>query len=149
MAVDSVPRLYLICRDFRPTEQISDSWYATQALADAAAVASGADFTAHQGAVAVPQNWMSGWIYNATSDTWCTQDLRDVDDLGKRKHRPTARAGRNPIGGAVDGLVSTATRRTARRNDNRYGPMGELRCVPERARHMDIGTTDRVGRGDG
>ena len=86
MAVDSVPRLYLICRDFRPTEQISDSWYATQALADAAAVASGADFTAHQGAVAVPQNWMSGWIYNATSDTWRTQDLRDLDDLGKRKH---------------------------------------------------------------
>ena len=80
------PSLYLITRDFTSTEKISDSWYATQALADAAAVAAGEDFSANQGAVVVPDGWEAGWIRNPADDTWRTLDASDLDDLGKRKH---------------------------------------------------------------
>ena len=39
-------------------------------LADAAATDGGADFSAHQGAVKVPEGWVTGWIYNPTDDKW-------------------------------------------------------------------------------
>ena len=102
------PSLYLVYEDFSTDERTNGSWHGTQAAADVAANDGGSDFTAHQGAVAVPQGWETGWIYHPVDDTWRTQDQRDLDDLGKRKYaapRPTARAGRNPIGGGVDGLV--------------------------------------------
>ena len=80
------PSLYLVYKDFTTDERNSDSWYGTQAAADRAAIDGGPDFTAHQGAVAVPHGWETGWILNPTDDTWRTQDQRDLDDLGKRKY---------------------------------------------------------------
>ena len=80
------PSLYLVYEDFSTDERTNGSWHGTQAAADVAANDGGSDFTAHQGAVAVPQGWETGWIYHPVDDTWRTQDQRDLDDLGKRKY---------------------------------------------------------------
>ena len=68
------------------TEHNTDSWYSTQALADAAALAGGVDFSANQGAVAVPVGWETGWIRNPTDGTWRQFAVADLDELGQRKH---------------------------------------------------------------
>ena len=79
------PSLYLVYKDFTTDERNSDSWYATQAIADAEATDGGADFTAHQGAVKVPEGWVTGWIYNPTDDKWRELGVFDLDTLGQRK----------------------------------------------------------------
>lgn len=79
------PSLYLVYRDFTTDERISDAWYGTQALADAAATDGGADLNAHQGAVEVPNNWMPLWLYNPTDDTWHEFGVGDLDELDRRK----------------------------------------------------------------
>ena len=68
------------------TEDVSDSWYSTQALAEAAALAAGADFHAHDEAVAVPNGWAKGWIRNRDDGTWRTLAVADLDELGQRKY---------------------------------------------------------------
>ena len=83
------PSLYLVYKDFTTDERNSDSWYATQALADAAATEGGAEFTAHQGAVKCPNNFMPGLIYNPTLDTWRVFAVSDLDELGQRKAAAT------------------------------------------------------------
>ena len=77
--------LFLVYKDFTTDERISDSWYGTQALADAAATEGGADFTAHQGAIRVPNTWMPLWIYHPTDDTWRESGVGDLDELDRRK----------------------------------------------------------------
>ena len=79
------PSLYLVYRDFSATEKIGDSWYGTQDAADDAATDGGAGFTAHQGAVKVPDNWVTGWIYTPADDTWRELGLGDLDELDRRK----------------------------------------------------------------
>ena len=79
------PSLYLVYKDFTTDERNSDSWYGTQAAADDAATDGGADFTAHQGAVKVPEGWVTGWIYNPTDDKWRELGVFDLDTLGQRK----------------------------------------------------------------
>ena len=51
------PSLYLVYQDFTTDERNSDSWYGTQDAADAAALAAGVGFSAHQGAVTIPNGW--------------------------------------------------------------------------------------------
>ena len=80
------PSLFLVYKDFAPDERSSDSWYASQALADAAAAAGGADFSAHKGAVEVPNSWAAGWIYQPSDGKWRTLDVADLDELGQRKY---------------------------------------------------------------
>ena len=79
------PSLYLVYKDFTTDERNSDSWYASQALADAAAVAGGSDFSAHKGAVEVPHSWESGWIYQPSDGKWRVRGVADLDTLGRRK----------------------------------------------------------------
>ena len=79
------PSLYLVYKDFTTDERNSDSWYGTQAAADDAATDGGADFSAHQGAVKVPEGWVTGWIYNPTDDKWRELGVFDLDTLGQRK----------------------------------------------------------------
>ena len=79
------PSLFLVYKDFSTAERNSDSWYATQALADAAAVDGGADFSSHQGAVKVPEGWVTGWIYTPADDKWRELGVFDLDTLGQRK----------------------------------------------------------------
>ena len=64
------PSLFLVYQDFSTDERTGVSWHGTQAAADAAATASGAGFTAHQGAITVPNHFTPGLIYNPTLDTW-------------------------------------------------------------------------------
>ena len=68
------------------TEDISDSWYATQALADAAAHAAGVGVHAHNGAVSIPNGWEKGWIRNRDDGTWRQLAVSDLDELGQRKN---------------------------------------------------------------
>ena len=79
------PSLYLVYKLFSTDERTSDSWHGTQAAADDAATDGGLGFTAHQGAVPVPHNWVAGWIYNPTDDTWRELGVDDLDMLGQRK----------------------------------------------------------------
>ena len=83
------PSLFLVYQDFNADERTNGSWHGTQALADAAALAGGAGFTAHQGAVTIPNGWATGWIYHPTNDTWRVLDVSDLDELGKRKYAAT------------------------------------------------------------
>ena len=84
------PSLYLVYKDFTTDERTGVSWHGTQAAADAAATASGAGFTAHQGAITVPNHFTPGLIYNPTLDTWRTLAVSDLDELGQRKAAATA-----------------------------------------------------------
>ena len=68
------------------SEDITDSWYSTQALAGAAASAAGVLFHANQGAVTVPFGWEKGWIRNRDDGTWRQFDVDDLDELGQRKY---------------------------------------------------------------
>ena len=79
------PSLFLVYKDFTTDERTSGSWHGTQDAADAAALAAGVGFSAHQGAVTIPNGWATGWIYNPTDDTWRTFDVSDLDELGQRK----------------------------------------------------------------
>ena len=79
------PELYYIFKDIG-TEHNTDSWYASQALADAAAVDGGVDFKANQGAVAIPNGWATGWIRNPLDGTWRQFDVSDLPELGQRKN---------------------------------------------------------------
>ena len=80
------PSLFLVYKDSTTTERESGSWYGTQAAADEAATAKGAGFSAHQGAVEVPQGWATDWIYHPTNGTWRLQDVSDLDEVGQRKY---------------------------------------------------------------
>ena len=84
------PSLFLVYRDFSTDERNTDSWYGTQASADAAAVAAGAEFSANQGAVTIPNGWGKGWIYHPTNDTWRLTDVDDLPELGQRKYAATS-----------------------------------------------------------
>ena len=79
------PSLFLVYQDFNANERTNGSWHGTQAAADVAANDGGSDFTAHQGAVTIPNGWATGWIYNPTDDTWRTFAVSDLDELGQRK----------------------------------------------------------------
>ena len=79
------PFLFLVYKDFTTDERTSGSWHGTQDAADAAALAAGVGFSAHQGAVTIPNGWATGWIYNPTDDTWRTFEVSDLDELGQRK----------------------------------------------------------------
>ena len=48
-------------------------------------VAGGSDFSAHQGAVEVPHNWASGWIYQPSAGKWRELGVADLDTLDQRK----------------------------------------------------------------
>ena len=84
------PSLFLVYKSFSTDERTSGSWHATQALADAAATDFGAGFSAHQGAVQVPNHFTPGLIYNPTLDTWRQLAVSDLDELGQRKAAATA-----------------------------------------------------------
>ena len=84
------PSLYLVSQDFNVNERNNGSWYGSQALADAAAAAGGSDFTAHLGAVTVPNGWATGWIYHPVNDTWRLTDVDDLPELGQRKYAATS-----------------------------------------------------------
>ena len=84
------PSLYLVSQDFNVNERNNGSWYGSQALADAAAAAGGSDFTAHLGAVTVPNGWVTGWIYHPVNDTWRLTDVDDLPELGQRKYAATS-----------------------------------------------------------
>ena len=84
------PSLYLVYEDFTTDERTGKEWHGTQAAADAAAVAGGVGFTAHQGAVTVPGHFRPGLIYNPTDDTWRELGVDDLDELGQRKFAATA-----------------------------------------------------------
>ena len=45
---------------------------------------SGAGFSAHQGAITVPNHFRPGLIYNPTEETWRTVAVSDLDELGQR-----------------------------------------------------------------
>ena len=62
------------------TEHNVDSWYPTQAGADAAAVAGGEDFAANTGAVEVPAGWETGWLRNPDDGEWRTFGVVDLDE---------------------------------------------------------------------
>ena len=79
------PSLFLVYKDFTTDERNSDSWHGTQALADAAATDGGVGFTAHQGALKVPENWATGWIYNPTDDKWRELGYADLDEVEQLK----------------------------------------------------------------
>ena len=79
------PSLFLVYKDFTTDERNSDSWYGTQDAADDAATDGGTDFTAHQGAVEVPHNWVTGWIYHPTDDKWRELGYDDLSELDQRK----------------------------------------------------------------
>ena len=79
------PSLFLVYKDFTTDERTSGSWHGTQDAADAAALAAGVGFSAHQGAVTIPNGWATGWIYNPTDDLWRTLEVSDLDELGQRK----------------------------------------------------------------
>ena len=82
------PSLFYIYKDIG-TEHNSDSWYGTQALADAAAVDGGADFSANQGAVDVPTGWVTGWIRNPGDGKWrlpAVTDLSDTEQVQSAAH---------------------------------------------------------------
>ena len=98
------PSLFLVYQDFNANEHNNGSWHGTQALADAAALAGGSGFTAHQGAVEVPDYWNQGWIYNPTDDTWRTLGVDDLPELGQRKYAATA------LYAALDGQENTVLR---------------------------------------
>ena len=83
------PSLYLVYKDFTTAERTGGTWHGTQDAADAAALAAGVGFSAHQGAVTIPNGWATGWIYNPTDDTWRTFDVSDLDELGQRKASAT------------------------------------------------------------
>ena len=72
------------------SEDVSESWYATQALADAAAVAGGSLFHSHDGAVAIPNGWEAGWIRNRDDGTWRQLAVSDLPELGQRKAAASA-----------------------------------------------------------
>ena len=95
------PNLYYIAKSLSTTtitggvsittsEDASDSWYATQALADAAAVAGGSLFHAHNGAVAIPNGWEKGWIRNRDDGTWRVLAVSDLPELDQRKYAARA-----------------------------------------------------------
>ena len=67
------------------TEHNSDSWYATQALADAGAVDGGAGISANQGAVDVPTGWVTGWIRNPGDGKWRLPAVTDLSDTEQVK----------------------------------------------------------------
>ena len=79
------PSLYLAYQDFNTDERNNGSWHGTQAAADAAAVAAGSAFSAHQGAVTVPNGWETEWIYHPVNGTWRLTDVDDLDELEQRK----------------------------------------------------------------
>ena len=79
------PSLFLVYQDFNANEHNNGSWHGTQALADAAAVAAGVGFSAHQGAVTIPNGWATGWIYHPDDGTWRVFDVADLPELGQRK----------------------------------------------------------------
>ena len=78
--------MFLVYQDFNANERNNGSWHGTQAAADAAATVSGSGFTAHQGAVEVPQGWETGWIYHPTNGTWRQLDVSDLDDPDTRRY---------------------------------------------------------------
>ena len=78
------PEFFYIYKDIG-TEHNTDSWYASLALAEAAAVVGGADFSANQAAVTVPEGWETGWIRDPADGTWRTLAISDLDELGQRK----------------------------------------------------------------
>ena len=84
------PSLFLVYQDFNANEHNNGSWHGTQAAADAAALAAGVGFSAHQGAVTIPNGWATGWIYNPTDDLWRTLEVSDLDELGQRKAAASA-----------------------------------------------------------
>ena len=84
------PSLYLVYQDFNANERTSGSWHGTQAAADAAALAAGSDFSAHQGAVTVPNGWGTEWIYHPVNGTWRLTDVDDLPELGQRKYAAQA-----------------------------------------------------------
>ena len=84
------PSLFLVYKDFTTDERNSGSWHGTQDAADAAALAAGVGFSAHQGAVTIPNGWATGWIYNPTDDLWRTLEVSDLDELGQRKAAASA-----------------------------------------------------------
>ena len=143
------PSLYLVYKDFTTDERNSDSWHGTQAAADAAAVDAGADFSANQGAVSVPNNWESGWIYNPTLDTWRTLDVSDLDELDRRKF--AARVLFQALDEADDELASRRgiPAKVRGRVQDILGlcSMGRI-CRLFRYRHLDGSATNRVGRCD-
>ena len=83
------PSLFLVYQDFNADERHNGSLHGTQALADAAALAGGAGFTAHQGAVTIPNGWETGWIYHPTNDTWRLTDADDLPEVGQRRYAAT------------------------------------------------------------
>ena len=83
------PSLFLVYQDFNADERNNGSWYGTQALADAAALAAGVGFSANQGAVTVPNGWETGWIYHPVDGTWRLTDADDLPEVGQRKYAAT------------------------------------------------------------
>ena len=84
------PSLFLVYQDFNANERTNGTWHGTQAAADVAANDGGSDFTAHQGAVTIPNGWEKGWIYHPVDGTWRLTDVDDLPEVGQRKYAATA-----------------------------------------------------------
>ena len=79
------PSLFLVYKDFTTDERTSGSWHRTQDASDAAALAAGVGFSAHQCEVTIPNGWATGWIYNPTDDLWRKLEVSELDELGQLK----------------------------------------------------------------
>ena len=119
------------------SEDITDSWYATQALATAAAVAAGVLFHANNGAVAIPNGWEKGWIRNRDDGTWRQLAVSDLTNSA------SARLQREPCTSALlawEAGVRDVEHEKPIIDVHRaldflcFGPLGKLRCVHERER---------------
>ena len=142
------PSLYLVYKDFTTDERNSGSWHGTQDAADAAALAAGVGFSAHQGAVTIPNGWATGWIYNPTDDTWRTFDVSDLDELGQRKAAASALYaaldGQEHEIGQRMGIPSNVAGRGA--GCSRVCTMGGFQHLYQR--HLHRSATDRMGNRD-
>ena len=112
----------------------------------------GADFSAHQGAVKVPEGWVTGWIYNPTDDKWRELGVFDLDTLGQRK--VAARQLHDALLAWEAGVEAVAYEKPptdVHDGDDVPGlrALGELRRLQQRQRYLDGRATDRVGRCDG
>ena len=63
----------------------SDGLYATQAKANTAATDGGSDIEAYSGAVAIPNNWFTGMVWDKDKDEWRKEKITDLSDLVQLK----------------------------------------------------------------
>ena len=102
------PSLFLVYQDFNADERTNGSWHGTQAAADVAANDGRLRLHRPPGRGRGPARM--GNRMDLSPGRWHLAHARPArprrpGEAQVRRTRPTGRAGRNPIGGGVDGLV--------------------------------------------